>query len=264
MTAAARRSLLKVQLRTRLALLAAALAAVVVAAPAAAQYETECMPNTLCISDVSVDEGNSGASLATFTVTISPARANAVDVTYMTMPGEGTATPGSDYTGVTSGTVRIPAGQTSATISVTIIGDTTPEPNESFFVHLADSAVAISKHHGAGTIMDDDSAPGTTPPPPPPPPGGGYTGPDTRAPNTYIHGGPGRVTRARTASFHVASTEAGSRFQCKLDGAAWRGCRASLTLRRLRVGLHTFRARAIDAAGNVDRTPAAKTWRVRR
>ncbi len=94
---------------------------------------------------------------------------------------------------------------------------------------------------------------------------------DTRAPNTVFHVKPPKVTRSRTASFHFGATER-SRFRCKLDRRVWTKCRLSdpyvlsmgKTYRRLKPGYHTFRVRAIDRAGNADRTPAVYRWRIRR
>ena len=94
--------------------------------------------------------------------------------------------------------------------------------------------------------------------PPPPPPVL-----DTVSPNTSIKSGPPPTTRARTAKLVFSSTEPGSRFQCKLDKGAWSSCATPKTYKRLKKGLRTFQVRAIDAAGNVDRTPAKRTWRVR-
>jgi Domain of unknown function (DUF4394) len=101
------------------------------------------------------------------------------------------------------------------------------------------------------------SPPAPTPTPTPPPPQV-----DTTAPNTRISGGPKRRTRARSARFRFRSSEAGSTFQCKLDKKRFRRCRSPKRYRRLRPGKHTFRVRAIDAAGNVDRTPAVRRWRI--
>jgi hypothetical protein len=106
------------------------------------------------------------------------------------------------------------------------------------------------------------AAPATPAGPPPPSPASGAL--DTTAPNTRIVRGPPRRTRARSATFRFRSTEPGSRFRCKLDKKAWRSCRSPKTYRRLRPGLHRFRVRAVDGAGNVDGSPAARKWRVRR
>ena len=111
---------------------------------------------TLSINDVSVTEGNSGTTAATFTVTLSAASTSPVTVTYAT--ANGTATAGSDYT-ATGGTVTFPAGSTTQTLTVTVNGDTTVEPNETFFVNLSGAAGAtIAEAQGIGTITNDDSA----------------------------------------------------------------------------------------------------------
>jgi hypothetical protein len=59
------------------------------------------------------------------------------------------------------------------------------------------------------------------------------------------------------------ATEPGATFHCKLDRGRWRTCRSPKTYRKLRPGGHTFRVRAIDAAGNVDPTAAKRRWHVR-
>jgi Calx-beta domain len=111
---------------------------------------------TLSINDVSVTEGNSGTTNARFTVTLSMPSASAVTVAYAT--ANGTATAGSDYT-AKSGTLTFAAGTTSQTIDVPVIGDTTVEPNETFFVNLSNaSGATIADGQGQGTIVNDDSA----------------------------------------------------------------------------------------------------------
>jgi len=120
---------------------------------------------TLSIDDVAVTEGNSGTRLANFTVTLSAAAASAVTVNYAS--ADGTAAAGSDYMSAT-GTLTFAAGETSKTVAITVNGDTTVEPNETFTVGLsAASGATIAKASGAGTITNDDSAP---------PPGGGGGG----------------------------------------------------------------------------------------
>jgi hypothetical protein len=44
---------------------------------------------------------------------------------------------------------------------------------------------------------------------------------------------------------------------------SWAACASPRTYRNLATGLHTFRVRAMDQNGNVDPTPATRTWRVR-
>ena len=68
-----------------------------------------------------------------------------------------TPAPGSDYT-ATSGTLNIPAGQLSGTVTVVVKGDTTTEANETFAVNLLGSNVVISDNQGIATIVNDDPA----------------------------------------------------------------------------------------------------------
>jgi hypothetical protein len=87
---------------------------------------------------------------------------------------------------------------------------------------------------------------------------------DVVPPKTTITSGPSARTRNRTATFRFRSSEAGSTFRCRLDGGATRSCSSPRMYRNLRPGLHTFRVRAIDPAGNVDLSPAVWSWRILR
>jgi hypothetical protein len=88
---------------------------------------------------------------------------------------------------------------------------------------------------------------------------------DRKPPNTRITAGPPKTTKSRTVRFKFRSTERGSEFQCKPDWRKrWTSCRSPKSYTRLRPGRHSFLVRAIDQAGNVDRTPAKRVWRVRR
>ena len=113
--------------------------------------------SALSIADASITEGNSGSKALVFTVTLSPAAASAVTVGYAT--ADGSATAGVDYT-TASGTLTFTAGQTSKTVSITIAGDTTVEPDETFTVNLSNATNAtISDGQAIGTIINDDQAP---------------------------------------------------------------------------------------------------------
>ena len=81
---------------------------------------------------------------------------------------------------------------------------------------------------------------------------------DTVVPDTTINAGPSGAVASTSATFTFSSTEAGVTFQCALDGAAFGSCPAGFT--GLAQGSHTFQVRALDAAGNVDATPASRTW----
>ena len=115
---------------------------------------------SLRVNDVSLAEGNTGFRNATFTVTQSAAAGRDVTVHYATSDGSAKA-PG-DYTPV-SGTLTIPAGSTSRTVSVPVRGDTIDENNETLNLNLSGAANAtLADSHGVGTIRDDDAAPRMT------------------------------------------------------------------------------------------------------
>ena len=103
---------------------------------------------------MTITEGNTGTRAASFTVTLSAASGQPVTVTYAT--ANGTAAAGGDYR-ATSGTLTIPAGQTTGTITVLVNGDRLPEANETFSVNLSGATNAvIADGQGAGTIVDDE------------------------------------------------------------------------------------------------------------
>lgn len=111
---------------------------------------------TLSIGDVSVTEGNSGVTNAVFTVTLSSASVQDIFVNYLT--SEGTAFSNNDFQRIFSNTLFIPAGATSATITVRVFGEFVIENDETFFVNLQfPSNATIADGQGQGTIVNDDS-----------------------------------------------------------------------------------------------------------
>ena len=110
---------------------------------------------SLSIDNVSVTEGNAGTTSAQFTVSLSAASGQSVSVNYAT--ADGTAVAPGDYTS-TAGSLTFSPGQTSKTVTVLVIGDTTPESNETFSVTLsAPVRATIAQGTGTGTILNDDS-----------------------------------------------------------------------------------------------------------
>jgi extracellular elastinolytic metalloproteinase len=81
------------------------------------------------------------------------------------------------------------------------------------------------------------------------------------APNTTLVSHPGKLSRARTASFRFSSSLAGSTFQCRLDRSPFTACTGPKTVRSLTHGAHTFYVRA-GKDGALDATAAKWTWRV--
>jgi hypothetical protein len=85
-------------------------------------------------------------------------------------------------------------------------------------------------------------------------------------PDTTITGGPSGKTRKKSATFTYTGTDASgiAGFQCRLDEGPFESCTASKTYSALKKGEHTFEVRAVDNAGNVDPTPAKRTWKVKK
>ena len=113
----------------------------------------------ISIGDVTVEEGDSGTTPATFAISLSAASASTITVGYST--ADGTAVAPTDYQHV-SGTLTFTPGQTSKSVSVSVVGDAVREPDESFVVNLSSpTSATIADGQGVGTILDDDGPPPT-------------------------------------------------------------------------------------------------------
>jgi uncharacterized repeat protein (TIGR01451 family) len=112
---------------------------------------------SVSIGSVSLTEGNSGTNNAVFNVQLSYPSLQTITVNYAT--SNQTAVAGSDYI-ATNGFLTIPPGVTNGTIVVRVIGDITPEPNETFAVRLSSPVNAVlGDSVGVGTILDDEFSP---------------------------------------------------------------------------------------------------------
>jgi hypothetical protein len=120
-------------------------------------------PPSLAIDDPSVWEGDSGTTTLTFTVTKTGATEAAATVDWTTQDGSSPiATSGAscttdvDYV-AGSGTLTIPAGDSTGTIDVAVCGDTSAEDNELLQIQLSNPSLAtISDNLGDGTIKDNE------------------------------------------------------------------------------------------------------------
>ncbi|MBF0632961.1 MAG: DUF1566 domain-containing protein [Magnetococcales bacterium] len=114
--------------------------------------------SSLSIGDITVTEGDTGSVAANFPVTLDKASGQAVSVNYATSV-LGNTTANVDYT-TSTGTLTIPAGQTSGTITVPVLGDTLDEVNDVFRVTLSNPVnVLIADAQGDATITDNDPVP---------------------------------------------------------------------------------------------------------
>jgi len=85
---------------------------------------------------------------------------------------------------------------------------------------------------------------------------------DTAPPQTTIDTGPSGTTNDPTPTFTFSSSEPGSTFECRVDGGSFTPCTSPHTTAVLADGSHTFEVRARDSAGNVDPTPASRSFTV--
>jgi hypothetical protein len=111
-------------------------------------------PPNFSVNDVSVTEGGS----LVFTVAKSGTAAVAYSVNYAT--ANGTALSPGDYSAV-SGTLTFASNESTKTVTVSTVGDSVVESNETLTLTLsgATGGATISDAQGTGTINDDDVAP---------------------------------------------------------------------------------------------------------
>jgi hypothetical protein len=84
---------------------------------------------------------------------------------------------------------------------------------------------------------------------------------DGTAPETALASAPAARTTALSATFTFSANEPAG-YECKLDTAGFTPCSSPKTYTGLRRAAHVFDVRAIDAAGNVDATPAVHRWTI--
>ncbi len=110
---------------------------------------------SLSIADATTTDES--AASTNLTVSLSAASAKSITVDYAT--SNGTATAGADYT-ATSGTLTFAAGDTSKTIAVAVLADSTFEGDESVTVTISNASNAsISDATATLTITEDDAGP---------------------------------------------------------------------------------------------------------
>ncbi len=132
-------------------------------------------PNFLCsftelnIDNVTMNEGNASTTSFQFTVSLTQA-ADAGGVTFDLATADGTAqdddpaTEDNDYVALALTGQSIAAGNSIKMISVTVNGDLTVEPDETFFVNVTNVIGAyLNDGQGLGTITNEDVAPNTAP-----------------------------------------------------------------------------------------------------
>ena len=133
---------------------------------------------TITIADTTVTEEDNNSTVS---ITIQLDEPSEADIIFEYSTDEGTASSGSDYIAVVNKTFIISAGSTSASLEITIVGDTFSEPTEEFEVVLLNPVGAtFSSTKVKMTIEDNDVTGGVVIP------SAGYTTPDNYAGMTLI------------------------------------------------------------------------------
>jgi hypothetical protein len=114
------------------------------------------------IGDLTVVEGDAGTNLVLAPLTMDRPSSSLVRVTVSTT--NGTALAGSDFLALTpiSGQAQFQPGETNRTVTVTILGDTVPEPIESFTLGLrllSPTNAVLGDTQAVCTILDNDAPP---------------------------------------------------------------------------------------------------------
>jgi hypothetical protein len=111
----------------------------------------------MTINDVTLAEGASGTTTATFIVSLATS-APSTDITFEIATHDNSATTAnSDYVAKSLTNQIIPAGQQTYQFSVSVRGDAAVELDETFFVNLTNvSGATIADSQGVGTIQNDD------------------------------------------------------------------------------------------------------------
>jgi hypothetical protein len=196
--------------------------------------------------------GNTDTTPASATWTIStpppPADTTPPETTITSAPADGEST---------SASVAFTSSETGSTFECKLDGGsyancTSPKAYNSLAV--GSHTVSVRATDAAGnTDTTPASATWTISTPPPPA--------DTTPPETTITSAPANGT-STSGAFAFNSSEAGSTFECKLDGDAYAACTSPQSYTDVAVGSHTFSVRATDAAGNTDTSPDTATWTI--
>jgi len=115
---------------------------------------------SISTSTATLAEGNSGSTAFSFTISVNKASTTAQTVKW-TAAGSGTsAASANDFSGALTGTATIAAGQTSTKVTVSALGDTVVESDETFAVTLSapSSGLSLGTTSASATIRNDDLA----------------------------------------------------------------------------------------------------------
>jgi hypothetical protein len=241
-------------------------------------------PHRVVVS-VSDAAGNPARAVQTLTVdTVRPAisitggGSATTDDLAPTITGTSDATPGTTITVTISGQTMTTLLQANGSWNTTptFVGEGTwsvvaSAPDPAGNVGSANQTLTIAVTADPAPPSETPLPPPSEPPPSAPPPSAPTPTPpppyapvavDSEAPETTITRQPPNRTHAGRVAYRFISSEAGSRFECKIDKSAFKSCTSSKKL-RVTAGNHRFKVRAIDEADNTDPTPATDKFTAR-
>ena len=110
---------------------------------------------------LSQNEGNSGVTDFTFTVTLDSAATSAQTVHYTVAGNGANAANAADFSGLLAGNVAFAIGEITKTIHVSVVGDKVFEQDETFGVTLSSptSGLTLGTATATSTILNDDNPP---------------------------------------------------------------------------------------------------------
>ena len=116
-------------------------------------------PGAFSIADASVDEGDTGTTDLTFTITRSGGSSGAATVDYTIALGSADSADLDAGTSLT-GSINFADGQTEAVVTIPVSGDTDVETDETLSVTLSNptGGTTIDQASATGTIVNDDVA----------------------------------------------------------------------------------------------------------
>jgi predicted secreted protein len=117
--------------------------------------EDDAVPG-VSIADASVTEGNAGTKNLSFVVSLT--NPSAFDLSVDITTADGSAVAPGDYTAASGDTVSLPAGVDNASATISVVGDTTFESDETLTVTLGNlvGTGTIDAPTATGTITNDD------------------------------------------------------------------------------------------------------------
>ena len=94
--------------------------------------------------------------------------------------------------------------------------------------------------------------------------GGGKNGIEYVVPQVKITFGPAFKTRLRRPVFRFAdlTDQPGTKFFCRIDKQAWKGCTSPVKVKKLKLGRHVFSVKAVNAVGTPGARPLKRTLKV--